>query len=97
MSPCYDPAQRAAAAAIQRDHPNWVIMYGAHSRMFYAFPLFRAPPGAIIAAPSPADLLTAMRAAELAARHYLGPRPPPPGWPLATGRPASPRDQQGTP
>jgi hypothetical protein len=68
MSPGYDPDQRAAAAAIQNDHPNWVIMYGAHSRMFYGFPLFRAPPGAIIAAPSPADLLAAMRAAELAAR-----------------------------
>jgi hypothetical protein len=74
MTPGYDPAQRATAAAIQRDHPFWVIMYGAHSRMFYAFPLFRVPPGAIIAAPSPARLLTAMRAAEQAA---CLPLPPP--------------------
>ena len=73
MSPGYDPGQRAAAAAIQRDHPFWVIMYGAHSRMLYGFPLFLAPPGAIIAAPSPASLRTAMRAAELAARHAPAP------------------------
>jgi hypothetical protein len=90
MSPGYDPAQRAAAAEIQNAHPQWLIMYGAHSRMFYAFPLFRAPPGAIIAAPSPAGLLVAMHAAEIAARHPPARRPPSP-------RLASPRDQPSAP
>jgi hypothetical protein len=78
MSPGYDPAQRAAAAEIQNGHPGWLIMYGAHSRMFYGFPLFRAPPGAIIAAPSPPGLLAAMHAAELAARHHPAPPRPAP-------------------
>jgi hypothetical protein len=92
MSAGYDPAQHAAAAAIQNAHPDWVIMYGAHSRMLFAFPLFRAPPGAIIAAPSPPGLLAAMHAAEIAARHHPARRPPGP-----PPRPAPPRDQQSAP
>jgi len=88
MSPGYDPAQRAAAAAIQRDHRYWLIMYGPHSRMLYAFPLFLAPPGTFLAAPSPPALLAGMRRAELAAGHVPAParrrppgRPPPPAPP----------------
>jgi hypothetical protein len=65
----YDPAERAAAAAIERDHrPNWVVMWGAHSRLLWAFPLFSAPPGTVLSAPVPAELVAAMRQAELAAR-----------------------------
>lgn len=37
--------------------------------MYFAFPLFRAPPGAMLAAPAPAELLAAMRRAELAQHH----------------------------
>lgn len=69
MSDGYDPAQRRAAAAIQRANPAWLIMYGPWSRMYFAFPLFRAPPGAMLAAPAPAELLAAMRRAELAQHH----------------------------
>lgn len=75
MTGRYDPAQRAAAAAISRDHPAWVIMYGPWSRMFCAFPPFAAPPGTVLAAPDPAGLLAAMHRAEVAACH---PRQPPP-------------------
>jgi hypothetical protein len=95
MSAGYDPAQRAAAAAIQNAHPDWVIMYGAHSRMLFAFPLFRAPPGAIIAAPSPPGLLAAMHAAEIAARHH--PAPPAATRLPTRHRPAPPHDQRRAP
>jgi hypothetical protein len=79
MNHRYDPAERAAAAEIQTAHPNWVIMFGAHSRMFYAYPLFPAPPGAMLAASSPPDLLADMHRAELTCQHHPGPRRPRPG------------------
>jgi hypothetical protein len=78
LSNPYDPRQRTAAAAIQNAHPNWLIMYGPHSRMFYAYPLFPAPRGALLAATSLTDLLAAMHLAELTSGHAPRPRQPPP-------------------
>jgi hypothetical protein len=61
----HDPGQRAAAAAIERDHPLWVVLYGPYTRTFYAFPGFAAPPGTMAAAPAPESLLADMQALEL--------------------------------
>jgi hypothetical protein len=64
----HDPGQRAAAAAIERDHPLWVVLYGPYTRTFYAFPWFAAPPGTMAAAPAPGLLLNTMQALEQAYR-----------------------------
>ena len=62
----YDPGQRRAAGRIERQNPGWVIMYGPWTRRFWAYPQFFTPRGTILDAPSTAELLPLMRAAELA-------------------------------
>lgn len=74
--PRYDLRQRLAAARLQHRNPHWHICWGYHSRRFWAFPLFGAPPGTIISAGDPARLVAMMRRAEAA---------------TATGPPASAR------
>jgi hypothetical protein len=63
----FDGQQQRIAERVQRDHPDWVIMWGCHSRLYWAFPRFNAPQGTVIAAPDPAELTEHMRQAELAA------------------------------
>jgi hypothetical protein len=62
----YDEREHTAAARIGKRNPHWLIIWGTYSRLFWAFPLFDVPPGTIISAPSPTELLTRMREAELA-------------------------------
>jgi len=69
-----DDLARATAQRIERDHPGWLILWGYHSRLYWAFPRFQAPPGTIVAAPDAAELTTRMQHAELAASAH---RPPP--------------------
>ena len=69
----YDTAQRRIAAHLGRNHPTWYVMWGLHSRRLWAFPLFDAPPGTVISAERPDDLVTQMRQAEMIAQH--GPPP----------------------
>jgi hypothetical protein len=73
-APLSDPDQRRAAARIERDHPQWLILWGAHTRLFWAFPCFQAPPGTIIAAPDTTELTARMQHAELASRAHMPPR-----------------------
>jgi hypothetical protein len=63
----YDLSDRRTAARIQQASPHWLVMWGPHSRRFFAFPLFRAPPGTIVTASGPDRLLARMRQAEAAA------------------------------
>jgi len=77
----YDPGQRRAAGRIERQNPGWVVMYGPWTRHYWAYPRFSAPRGTILDAPSIAELLPLMRAAELA-----GPASAP-----GFGRPTVPR------
>jgi hypothetical protein len=65
-APRYDPGQRLTAARIQQANPRWLLMWGSHSRRYFAFPLFAAPPGTIVTASGPDRLLTRMRQAEAA-------------------------------
>lgn len=60
----YDAHERQIAAQLQRDNPRWFIMWGCHSRRFWAFPLFSAPPGTMIAARDAEKLLAMMHAPE---------------------------------
>jgi hypothetical protein len=55
--------------------PRWLIMWGAYSRQFWAYPRFDAPRGTIAHAADPGDLAAKMRAIELAAlsRHRWQP------------------------
>ena len=90
-----DDQQQRYAAQVEHDHPNWVIMWGYHSRLYWAFPRFNAPQGTIVAAPSPAELTEAMRRSELAvaAAPRSGPAPPRPrhpGPPTSQPGPARP-------
>ncbi len=60
-----DPQEHTTAARIERGNPRWLVIWGTHSRRYFAFPRFAAPPGTIIAAPGTAELLDGMRHAEL--------------------------------
>jgi len=74
----YDPEQRRAAARMEHANPHWVITWGPGSRRYWAFGRFSTPGGMVVSAPSPQELLAAMRQAELAARpSRLPPARPP--------------------
>ena len=49
---------------LRRRHPDWMIMYGTYSQLFWAFPLFTALPGYYVGAADPAELDRQMGAAE---------------------------------
>jgi hypothetical protein len=59
-----DEHQRQIAAQLGHDYPNWVILWGLHTRLYWAFPTFAAPLGTIIAAPAPRQLTMRMQATE---------------------------------
>lgn len=63
-----DPQEHAAATRIENGNPQWAVIWGTHSRRYFAYPRFAAPPGTIITAPATSELLDAMRQAELTAR-----------------------------
>ena len=67
MGSAADPQEHATAARIEHSNPRWAIIWGTHSRMFWAFPRFTATPGTIITAPATTELLDGMREAELSA------------------------------
>jgi len=50
-----------AAGRIMAVFPGWLVMWGAHSRQFWAYPCFDAPPGTILHAPDPSELAGMMR------------------------------------
>jgi hypothetical protein len=63
--PCDDEtANRETARQIELQQPGWLVLWGVYSRTFVAFPLFRAPRGAVLAAAYPAALVARMREAE---------------------------------
>jgi hypothetical protein len=41
----YDPAQRRAAEELGSGHPGWLVMYGSHSRLIWAFSRFATHDG----------------------------------------------------
>jgi hypothetical protein len=49
---------------LRQRHPDWMIMYGGYSQMFWAFPLFTSRPGHFVGTADPAELDRLMRAAE---------------------------------
>ncbi len=59
---------------IQRDHPNWLVMWGVYTRQYVAFPLFNAPKGTIAQDHDPDQLVDRMRQMELSRRSSGGAR-----------------------
>jgi hypothetical protein len=66
-----------AAAQIQHDHRNWLVMWGCYTHSYIAFPLFPAPRGTILTAATPAEIVVMMRREErLAGMRVPAPSPP---------------------
>jgi hypothetical protein len=56
-----------AAAQLQHEHRNWLVMWGCYTRAYIAFPLFAAPRGTILTAAAPAEMVAKMRRQERSA------------------------------
>jgi len=70
-----DPQEHTTAARIERGNPRWLVIWGTHSRRYFAFPRFNAQPGTIITGPGTAELLDGMRHTELTAASSAQQRP----------------------
>jgi hypothetical protein len=55
---------------VNRENPLWLVMYGAGSRRYWAFPAFNVPSGTILESADLDELVTQMRETEL---RYLWP------------------------
>jgi hypothetical protein len=64
MTGGYDPAQHHTAAQLTARYPHWLIVWGTHTRRYWAYPRFTVPPGNLIHAPNPTELLTLMKHTE---------------------------------
>ena len=63
-----DDQERQVAAEIERSHPNWMVLWGCYSRLFWAYPRFLVPRGTIVSAPNGDMLLADMHSVEVEAR-----------------------------
>jgi hypothetical protein len=61
--------RRRQIGQLRQRHPDWMIMYGTYSRMFWAYPLFTTLPGNYVSAAEPGELDRRMSAAEASLRH----------------------------
>jgi DNA-binding transcriptional MocR family regulator len=60
-----DDAERQVAAEIGQSHPQWLVLWGYHSRLFWAFPYFQVPQGTIVSARDRDKLLAGMQSIEV--------------------------------
>ena len=68
-SPCADDQENVQAAIeLRRQRPQWVVVWSVSLRRFSASPLFRAPHGTELTAPTITELAALMDQAEQAAR-----------------------------
>jgi len=74
----HDPQQRQIAARLNRAHRDWLILWGVHSRRLWAFPLFDVPPGTLVSAGTPDDLVAQMRQVQMIAQYGPPPYKQPP-------------------
>jgi hypothetical protein len=59
-----DNACREVAERISQDRPQWLVMWGSYSRLYWAFPLFEMRPRILICAGYPDALVARMDEAE---------------------------------
>ena len=76
-----DDEECYVAREIERDHPDWIVLWGCYSRLFWAFPRFLVPRGTIVSAPIRDLLIADMRSVE--AEFTRSPRGP--GYPQRPG------------
>ena len=55
---------REQAARLDRDNLRWMVVWGAFSHEFVAFPLFQVPPGTVLCSQSGPEIERRMRQAE---------------------------------
>jgi len=63
MPPDDHQANQQTARQIETQHPGWIVIWGAYSRQYVAFPLFPSPGGTILTAAYPPALMARMQAA----------------------------------
>lgn len=56
--------RREVIGNLRQRHPDWMIMYGVYTRMFWAYPLFTTRAGNYVGAADPAELDRRMTEAE---------------------------------
>lgn len=56
--------RRDAAIGLERDHPRWLVVYGAYTRQYVAFPRFDAPRGTVLSHAKPGELVREMQKTE---------------------------------
>jgi hypothetical protein len=78
--PTNEDACRRAAAQLQYDHRNWLVMWGCYTLTYIAFPLFPAPRGMILTASAPAEIAVKMRREERSAAGRVPVSSPPQNW-----------------
>ncbi len=61
MRPELDESARTIAQRIGRDFPQWLVMWGTYSRVYWAYPTFPAPGGTIVHSHDPGELTRQMR------------------------------------
>ncbi len=59
-----DQAHAETARELERDNPEWIVIFGVYTKQFVAFPRFPAPPHTIVVARYPGALPTRMREVE---------------------------------
>lgn len=64
---------RRTAALIERDFPQWLVMWGPYSREFWAYPLFNAPRGTIAHSPNPNELASDMGTIQMSRANGIEP------------------------
>ena len=84
----YDLQECDLAADLSRRNPQWWVMWGVYSRLYWAFARFGPPPGTVVSAPGPRELLAQTRQAELAAHasQLMVPAHPPQPGPVRPGQ-----------
>jgi hypothetical protein len=65
---------RLLAQRLEQENPSWIVLYGAYSKEFVAFPRFTAPSGTIVVGRHPSTLPTRLRQIEQQAER-AGARP----------------------
>jgi hypothetical protein len=60
-----DEQQWQIAGEIEQSNRAWLVIWGRYSRLFWAFPRFKAPAGTILSASNPDQLLAYMDSVQL--------------------------------
>jgi signal transduction histidine kinase len=62
----HDERCQEIARRIEQAHPCWLIIWGLHSREFWAYPCLAVPPGTVVHEPDPEALVSEMKRVESA-------------------------------